>query len=90
MNDWEIAKLILFYTFWTSIVFFFLLAVFCRVVIDCITFFSSWRSSDSERIVLQKYVTEALSYKGPFKNRVMAKALLRMAREIDLLKKKSK
>lgn len=90
MNDWEITKLILVYSFWVTLAVWFVLAVICRVVIDCITFFSSWRSSDSERIVLQKYVTEALSYKGPFKNRVMAKALLRMAREIDLLKEKSK
>lgn len=89
MNDWEIAKLILFYTFWTSIVFFFLLAVIVRVVVDYITFFSSWFRSDSERILLQKYVTEAISYNGEFKDRVMAKALLRMAREIDSLKESS-
>ncbi|WP_016751840.1 hypothetical protein [Leptospira kirschneri] len=47
MNDWEIAKLILFYTFWTSIVFFFLLAVIVRVVVDYVTFFFSWFSSRS-------------------------------------------
>ncbi|MGJ4785685.1 hypothetical protein ACQV5J_16345 [Leptospira interrogans] len=86
MNDWEIIKMILLYTFWTSIVFFFLLAVIVRVIVDYVTFFSSWFSSDSKQISLQKYVTEALSYKGPFKDRVMAKALLRMARDIDSLK----
>lgn len=66
--------------------FFFLLAVIVRVIVDYVTFFSSWFSSDSKQISLQKYVTEALSYKGPFKDRVMAKALLRMARDIDSLK----
>ncbi|EKN89850.1 hypothetical protein LEP1GSC034_1041 [Leptospira interrogans str. 2003000735] len=90
MSNWETAKLILEYTFWISIACFFFFAVIVRVVIDYITFFSSWFSSDSEKFPLQKYMTEAISYKGKFKDRIMAKALLRMAREIDLLKEKSK
>ncbi|TGK23400.1 hypothetical protein [Leptospira stimsonii] len=47
MNDWEIAKLILTYTFWASIACFFFLGVVVRVVIDYITFFSSWFRSES-------------------------------------------
>lgn len=89
MNDWEIAKLILFYTFLYSTTFFIFLAIIFRVILDYITFFSSFRT-ETQNIQLQRYISEALSYKGPFKDRVMAKALLRMAREIDLLKEKSK
>ncbi|MDI7157167.1 hypothetical protein QMM53_11525 [Leptospira santarosai] len=90
MNDWEIIKLIFTYTFWTSVACFFILAVIVRVVIDYITFFSSWFSSESDKISLQKHVSEAISYEGEFKERVMAKALLRMAREIDRLKENMK
>ncbi|MCL8268135.1 MULTISPECIES: hypothetical protein [Leptospira] len=86
MNDWEIVKMILFYTFWTTIFVWFVLAVLSRVIVDTISFFSSWFRTEKQSIPLQKYVTEALSYKGPFKDRVMAKALLRMARDIDSLK----
>ncbi|UPY79922.1 hypothetical protein FH581_017225 (plasmid) [Leptospira weilii] len=90
MNDWEIAKLILTYTFWASIACFFFLGVIVRVVIDYITFFSSWFREETNKISLQKNVSEAITYEGEHKERVMAKALLRMAREIDLLREKSK
>lgn len=83
----EIIELIIRYAVIVTLFGWFLLAVVCRVIIDYITFFSSWFKSDSEQISLQKYVTDALGYKGPFKDRVMAKALLRMARDIDSLKK---
>ncbi|EMO84174.1 hypothetical protein [Leptospira santarosai] len=90
MTDWEITKLVLEYSFWATIACFFLLAVIVRVIVDYITFFSSWFDHGADKISLQKSVSEAISYKGEFKERVMAKALLRMAREIDLLKEKSK
>ncbi|MCL8268304.1 hypothetical protein [Leptospira weilii] len=83
----ETFELIIRYAVIVTLFSWFLLAVVCRVIIDYITFFSSWFKSDSEQISLQKHVTDALSYEGPFKNRVMAKALLRMARDIDSLKK---
>ncbi|AXR64546.1 hypothetical protein [Leptospira mayottensis] len=90
MNDLEIVKLILMYTFWASIACFFFLGVIVRVVIDYIMFFSSWFNQESHEISLQKNVSEAITYEGEHKERVMAKALLRMAREIDLLREKSK
>ncbi|EMO69773.1 hypothetical protein [Leptospira santarosai] len=90
MTDWEVTKMILSYTFWTSLVFFCVVAVIVRVFVDYITFFSSWFDRGTDKISLQKSVSEAISYKGEFKERVMAKALLRMAREIDLLKEKTK
>ncbi|EKT85968.1 hypothetical protein [Leptospira santarosai] len=90
MNDWEITKLILKYTFWTSVACFFFLAVIVRVVVDYISFFTSWFDRGADNISLQKYVSKAISYEGEFKERVMAKALLRMAREIDRLKENTK
>ncbi|EKO77679.1 hypothetical protein LEP1GSC068_2951 [Leptospira sp. Fiocruz LV3954] len=51
-------------------------------------FVTSWFRSEPERIDLQTYVSDAIGYKGEFKDRVMAKALLRMAREVDLLRDK--
>ncbi len=47
MNDWELTKFILKYTFWVSMACFFFLAVIVRVVIDYFTFFSSWFRSES-------------------------------------------
>lgn len=90
MSNWEITKLILEYTFWISIVGFFFLALIVRVVIDYFTFFSSWFRSETESDSIREYVLEAISYKGEFKERVMSKALIKMAREIDLLREKTK
>lgn len=88
MSNLEIAKLILYYSFWTTIFIWFSIAVIVRVVIDYIAFFKSWFRDTPERIHLQKYVLDAIRYNGPFKDRVMAKALLRLAREIDSLRDK--
>ncbi|AVQ10685.1 Uncharacterized protein XB16_0338 [Leptospira santarosai] len=90
MTDWEITKLVLEYSFWASIACFFFLAVIVRVIVDYITFFFSWFDRGADKVSLQKSVTEAISYEGEFKERVMAKALLRMAREIDRLKENTK
>ncbi|WP_017863717.1 hypothetical protein [Leptospira santarosai] len=89
MNDMEVIQGILFYTFWITIFGWFLIAVIVRVVIDYITFFRSWFTSEiyePNRIDLQTYVWKAIHYQGEFKDRVMAKALIRLAREIDSLK----
>ncbi|MDV6237827.1 hypothetical protein CH379_019550 [Leptospira ellisii] len=42
MNHWEILKLILMYTFGTTILFWFALSILTRAVVDIISFFSSW------------------------------------------------
>lgn len=47
MTDWEVTKLVLEYSFWASIACFVFLAVIVRVIIDYITFFSSWFNSPS-------------------------------------------
>ncbi|MDI7196324.1 MULTISPECIES: hypothetical protein [Leptospira] len=88
MSNWEIAKLILYYSFWTTIFIWFSIAVIVRVVLDYIAFFTSWFRYKPEKVNLQKYVLDAIRYDGPFKDRVMAKALLRLARDVDSLKDK--
>ncbi|MGQ2800452.1 hypothetical protein ACT54M_08430 [Leptospira santarosai] len=87
-DDIELITGILFYTFWITIFGWFLIAVITRAIVDCIMFVTSWFRSEPERIDLQTYVSDAIGYKGEFKDRVMAKALLRMAREVDLLRDK--
>ncbi|MDO6395333.1 hypothetical protein Q4554_14725 [Leptospira santarosai] len=86
MNDMELIQGILFYTFWITIFGWFLIAVITRVIVDCITFFGSWFTYEPNRIDLQAYTLKAILYQGEFKDRVMAKALIRLAREIDSLK----
>ncbi|EMM77044.1 hypothetical protein LEP1GSC040_0049 [Leptospira santarosai str. 2000030832] len=78
MSQLEIVELILLYSFWTTIFFYFSIAVIVRVVIDYITFFRSWFTSEiykPNRIDLQTYVWKAVHYQSEFKDRVMAREI---------------
>ncbi|MFQ3857113.1 hypothetical protein ACLK29_00660 [Leptospira kirschneri] len=54
MSNWDITKLILFYTFWGTLAVWFVLAVLSRVIADTISFFSSWFRTDT-KIILVKF-----------------------------------